>query len=163
MESYAIVKELENLYPEPSLHLHNGYYDRTFTILLDVAINLAPEVVPQIPFSVLNDESIEYYQRTRKERFGMSLEDLLKSDKAGENAWAATKPAIQNLKTLLKENSSGPFIDGGQVSYADFLIAGVFVFLEKVHKDSFERLMSYDECFERHYKACHKWMTQNDS
>jgi glutathione S-transferase len=163
MESYAIIKEIERLHPEPSLHLNNGYYDRTYAILQDLATNLIPEILPRIPLNVIYDESMEYFQRTRKEMFGMSLADLLKSDKAGENAWTAAKPAIKNLETLLTENSSGPFIDGVQVSYADFLIAAVYIFFEMAHKDSLERLMAYGECFQRHYKACRKWMTQNDS
>ncbi|KAH8131653.1 hypothetical protein LI328DRAFT_158700 [Trichoderma asperelloides] len=158
MESNVIVKELEKLHPEPSLHLDNGYYDKARASVEEAIHSLLPEIVPRISFTILNEGSIEYFNRTRGELLGMPVSEILKSDKAGENAWAAAKPGLEKMKSLLMENSSGPYLDGGQVSYADFIFASFYVFFERVHGESFERLISYDECFKRHYEACRKWI-----
>ncbi|RFU81180.1 glutathione s-transferase [Trichoderma arundinaceum] len=161
MESFAIVKKLEELYPEPSLHLDNGYYDKAYAALQEFALKTMPELIHRLPTGILNDESIEYFQRTRKEWFGMSLAELSKSDKAGENAWIDAEPALQAMRALLMENSSGPYIAGEQVCYADFVIAGGYELFDVVHNEWFKRWIAYDECFQKHYEACYKWMTRN--
>ncbi|KAL6905053.1 hypothetical protein GGI43DRAFT_432239 [Trichoderma evansii] len=114
MESNVIARELEKLHPEPSLHLDNGYYDKARASVEETILCLLPELAPRIPFTLLNDGSIEYFNRTREEFLGMPLSEVLESDKAGENAWAAARSGMEKMKALLKENSSGPYVDGGQ-------------------------------------------------
>ncbi|KAM0254308.1 hypothetical protein ACHAQJ_006949 [Trichoderma viride] len=161
MQSYAIAQKLEDLWPEPSLHLDSDSYEKAVAVLSKIGPALAPEMRPWTPRNILNPASIEYFERTRKAQFGMSLADLHKSDKAGENAWAAAEPGLQALKTLLTENSSGPYIDGDRVSYGDLLLASQYAFHEMLHEDLIKRLLGYDESIQRHFDACKKWLERS--
>lgn len=161
MQSYAIAQKLEELWPEPSLHLDSDSYDKAVAALSKIGSALAPETRPWVPRNILNPASVEYFERTRSAQFGMSLVDLLKSDKAGENAWAAAEPGLQALKALLTENSSGPYIDGDHVSYGDLVLASNYAFMEMLHENLIKRLLGYDESIQRHYDACKKWLERS--
>jgi glutathione S-transferase len=161
MQSYAITKKLEELWPEPSLHLDSDSYDKAVAILSKFASALAAETRPRVPAKILNPASIEYFERTRSAYFGLPLAEVLRSDKAGENAWAAAEPGLQALKALLTEDSSGPYIYGDRVSYGDLVLAANYAFKEALHEDLIHRLLGYDESIQRHYDACKKWLERS--
>ncbi|UKZ79680.1 hypothetical protein TrVFT333_007440 [Trichoderma virens FT-333] len=161
MQSYAIAQKLEELWPEPSLRLDSDSYHKAVAVLSKIDSALAAETRPRVPRNILNPASIEYFERTRSERFGMSLTDLSKSDKAGDNAWAAAEPGLQALKALLTENSSGPYIDGDRVSYGDLVLASSYVFMEMLDKDMIKRFLGYDDSIQKHYDACKKWLERS--
>ncbi|KAJ4855086.1 uncharacterized protein T069G_10644 [Trichoderma breve] len=161
MQSYAIAQKLEELFPEPSLHLESESYNKVVAAWSKIDPALAPETRPRVPKNILNPASVEYFERTRAARLGMTLEELSKSDKAGEAAWAAAEPGLQALKAILTENSSGPYIDGDSVSYGDLALAGNYAFFGTIHEDLLKRLLSYDESLQRHYDACKKWLERS--
>jgi glutathione S-transferase len=164
MDSRNIADALETLQPEPSLQLNSGYVERTQKAVLDVGGALTPICIPRVPELLLGERSAEYFQRTRKERFGMTLDELARSEKGGEAAWEEAKPGIQEIVAILHEHEEGPYMLGETASYADLILAGYWAFLKKLDKggDVFERLMGADEAFVKHWEACQKFLERDD-
>ena len=163
MDSLKIARALEKLQPEPSLHLDNGYTDRVQEVVLDINKALSPIGIPRVSAHILNEVSATYFSETRAKRFGMPLEQLAKSDKAGETAWENAQPHIDALREILKEHPEGPYVMGKTVSFADLIIAGFFRFAEILDQDGdyFGRAMKIDESFGRHYEACKQWLERD--
>jgi glutathione S-transferase len=105
--------------------------------------------------------SAEYFHETRSKRFGMPLDELEKSDKGGETAWANLSEQLAEVAKLLKKES-GPFFLSSGVSYADFVIAGFWRFLERASKEVCDRALNLDQSFVEHYKACTPWLEKDD-
>lgn len=163
MDSMKIAPALEKLQPEPSLHLDNGYVPRAQQALGKTMTGLQPIAIPRVPERLLNEASQSYFLETRAKRYGISLPEMAKSDRAGENAWKTAQPGLEELKSLLYENEDGPYLMGKQVGYADFIIAGFWVFAKRLgEEDIFGRLLKYDEAFAKHYQACEKWLERDD-
>ncbi|KAK5736575.1 hypothetical protein LTR17_007394 [Elasticomyces elasticus] len=163
MDSLRIAHALEKLQPEPSLHLDNGYVDRVFKTIMATHGALAPNVVVRLPIKVLRPASQEYFRTTRGKRFGMSLEELAKSDKAGETAWKAAEPHLNELKAILAEHD-GPYVMGKTVSFADFIIAGYWRMLQILDEggDLYDQMMKVDASFPKHQEACKQWLERDD-
>ncbi|KAK5674606.1 hypothetical protein LTS10_012607 [Elasticomyces elasticus] len=164
MDSLRIAHALEKLQPEPSLHLDNGYVDRVFKTIMATHGALAPNAVVRLPIKVLRPASQEYFRTTRGKRFGMSLEELAKSDKAGETAWKAAELHLNELKAILAEHSDGPYVMGKTVSFADFIIAGYWRMLQILDEggDLYDRMMKVDASFPTHHEACKQWLEKDD-
>lgn len=157
MDSRKIAEALETLQPMPTLHMDRGdVIDKTQAVVLELFGHLRPEVMPRIPPTLLNARSAEYFEETRAKRFGMSLKDLAKSDKAGEAAWKGAEPSIKQLAEILKEKP-GVFVLGEEVSFADFVIGGMFHMLRLLDNDGdgdlYGRLVKQDEAFAKHCQA----------
>lgn len=164
MESFAIAQALEKAQPEPSLRLDKTYVDRMQDAVMKVFIPLVPIVLPRVPELLLNETSAEYFLRTREARFGVSLPDLAKSERATK-AWDELEAGsgLKDLKALLYEDESGPYVFGKEASYTDLVLAGLWVFLKKLDKgDVFDRILGYDEAFRGHYEACLKYLERDD-
>ena len=164
MDSRNIADSLEALHPEPSFQLDSGYIERVQKAVLDVGAALAPICIPRVPELLLNPSSAEYFQRTRAVRFGMTLDELAKSEKAGEAAWEKAQPSIKEIIDILHEHEEGPFVLGKTPSYADLILAGYWAFAKKLDKggDVFERALGMDEAFPKHWEACQKFLERED-
>jgi len=164
MDSRNIADSLEALHPEPSFQLDSGYVERTQKAVLDVGAALAPLCLPRVPELLLNPSSAEYFQRTRAVRFGMTLDELARSEKGGEAAWEKAMPSIREIAAILHEHEDGPYVLGEKASYADLIIAGYWAFAKKLDKggDVFGRGMGVDEVFGRHWEACQKFLERDD-
>ncbi|WPH01513.1 Hypothetical protein R9X50_00435900 [Acrodontium crateriforme] len=162
MNSLQIAHELEKFQPEPSLRLENGYVQPTTESVNLIVRALAPRAVPRVWELLLNPASQPYFHETRTRRFGMALTDVAESLEA-RDAWENAMPGVERLKALLHENE-GPFIAGEEVSYADFILAGLWRFCERLDKDGdmFAKGMSMDESFPKHMEACRKWLARDD-
>jgi len=164
MDSRNIADALEALKPEPSLQLNSGYVERTQKAVLDVGGALSPICLPRVPELLLNPSSAEYFERTRKERFGMTLSKLAQSGRAGEAAWAKAKPGIEEIIKILHEHEDGPYVLGKTASYADLILAGFWAFAKKLDKggDVFGRGMGLDEAIPKHWEACQGFLERDD-
>ncbi|KAF2482836.1 hypothetical protein BDY17DRAFT_317377 [Neohortaea acidophila] len=162
MDSRKIAETLDKLAPQPSLHTNKGeLIDRVQQTVLGCQGALAPLLMPAVP-DLLPPRSAEYFHATRAKRFGMPLAEFAKSDKGGENAWKNAEPHLATLKDILAEKDSGVFVLGGEVSFADFIIAGFWDFLRKTNEEAFARVMKIDKRFGEHHKACAKWLEVDD-
>ena len=164
MDSRRIADALEALQPEPSLRLDSGFVERTQKAVLDVGGALTPICIPRVPELLLNPPSAEYFQRTRAVRFGMTLDELAKSEKAGEAAWEKAKPGIEEIIAILHEHEEGPYVLGETASYADLILAGFWAFARKLDKggDVFGRGMGLDEAIPKHWEACQRFLERDD-
>lgn len=158
MDSLAIAQELEKLQPEPSLHLSSPLINKTQGAIGTVMKSLAPVAMPKIP-SMLPSRSAEYFHETRAKRFGMPLPELAKSPQAGESAWGGAKPGFEELVKLLHEKE-GPYVEGKEPGFADFVLAGYWRFMERLGLDG--RVMGFDVAFKKHRDACAKWLERED-
>jgi len=110
-DSRVIVEVLEKLHPNSPLHLDSPILPKVEALVPKIQGSLAPVLMPRVPRNILNSDSAEYFQRTRKERFGMPLDEFEKSEKGGEAAWKGADGPLKELAALLKENG-GPFFMG---------------------------------------------------
>ena len=164
MDSRPIADALETLQPEPSLQLNSGYVERTQKAVLLVGGALAPICLPRVPELLLTPRSAEYFQRTRAERFGMTLDELAKSEKGGEAAWENARPGIEEIIAILHEHEEGPYVLGETPSYADIILAGFWAFAKKLDQcgDFFGRGMGLDGALLRHWEACQRFLERDD-
>ena len=72
-------------------------------------------------------------------------------------------PAFEGIAALLKENE-GPYVLGREVSFADFVIAGLFRFLSRLDHggDVYGRAMGVDERLGEHVEATKQWLVRED-
>lgn len=161
MESRAIATALEKLQPEPSLDLDEDCINRTQGVVGKIMGPFLPELMPKVATNLLPQRSRVFFEETREVSFGMPLSELAKSDKAGEAAWQGAQAGVEELKALLAENTSGPYIKGAQVSYADFIVVAVYQFLKRLDEADFDRFMSLDKSFVEHYDGCKKWLERD--
>lgn len=121
---------------------------------------LAAELIPGVPGALLNPPSAEYFERTRAHVFGMPLAEL-KSKKGGEVAWKAVETPLKEMAALLKEQG-GPFCEGKEVSYADFVVVSFLQFLKSIDEAHFQRVCKLDEAFSKVYEASKEWVKRDD-
>ncbi|KAF2726291.1 hypothetical protein K431DRAFT_299380 [Polychaeton citri CBS 116435] len=166
MDSMPIALALEKQYPTPSLRLDNSYTERVQKLIVKTRTAIAPEAMPKVPRNLLNEESAKYFEETRAKRFGMPLAELGKSEKAGETAWKAVASAMDEAKALLAEHPEGPYVEGNEVSYADFVLAGFWQFLRRIdEKGLYEETLKRndsDGSLRKQFEACWKWMERDD-
>jgi len=162
MDSRHIATALEERFPSPSLHLDSPILAKVEALVPKITpAAMAPIIIPRVPRDILNEKSKYYFETTRAERFGMSLDELEKSEKGGENAWENAKPGFKELAELLCE-TEGPFFMGETVSYADFVVVGAFQFMKRAGEDIFDRVMKIDPSFPALYEACAAWLKRDD-
>jgi len=161
MTSEKIAPELEKLKPEPTLRVDDPLTEKVTLAVQTFFGPLRNLLLPRVPKVLLNPVSEEYFERTRKEWFGMPLSELEQSKDAKE-AWQKAQPGLEQVKDLLHQNSDGPFLQGKQVTYADFIIVGAFEFIRVLGDDVYEKAMGFDPSFPSLYKACEPWLKRND-
>lgn len=110
MDSMPIAKALESAYPTPSLHLD---YKKLQVVIKNtgaLANPTRPNWMAKVPRNVLQPRCAEYFQKTRAERFGMSL-DQWEKEKSSDEHWETAKAPAKVLGDILRE-SDGPYYMG---------------------------------------------------
>ena len=121
MDSRKIATELENQYPEPSLHLDSPILPKVEACMSNVTEPLRAALLPSVPRTLLNAASVEYFEKTREARFGMPLQQLEK-EQGGDKAWEKATPAFKEVGDMLRANG-GPFLLGKTGIVAFFHLA----------------------------------------
>ncbi|TKA73768.1 hypothetical protein B0A55_07122 [Friedmanniomyces simplex] len=162
MDSTTIVQRLEELYPEPTLHLDTGVHDRALAVVGKTGFALLPVFMPRVARSMIVETSVPWFCEARRKKFGMSLEEL-ESTRGGERAWEAADPGLKELNGLMKEEkrNEGPFVLGSEVSYADFVLVALLEGMRRIGEDLFERIVGGDEGLLAIYEECRRW-TEKD-
>ncbi len=121
-DSWAIAEYLEQTYPaRPSLF--GGAAGRTHarfinawadTILLP---GIARLIVRDI-LDVLDPRDTDYFRRSREERFGMSLDEVVAGRNERVDAWRST---LSPVRTVLQHQ---PWLGGDAPDYADYILLG---------------------------------------
>jgi hypothetical protein len=110
MDSKPIAAKLEELYPEPSLHLDWDKLPKVVEHVVNIASTTRPIWMPIIP-KILSERSAEYYFRTRKEWFGKSLEEISETEGREVERWEKIRPDAKAMGDLIRE-SGGPYFMG---------------------------------------------------
>lgn len=122
MHSRAIAARLEEVYPEPSLHLDSPILAKVYKIQAKHITPLYGFWIPLVSANLLNPRSKEYFDRTREEVEGISLAELLaKTEKREDEAWEDARGGLRELGALLEENEKGPFFMGNVGKFFYFL------------------------------------------
>ena len=108
--------------------------------MLEIMPALSGVFIPLVPVRILNEASHPHWYKTREARFGMPLDQLAK-EKGGQPAWDNAKPLLDQMTALLKEDSSGVYFLGSEVSYADFVWGGFLLFMQRIGSDTWESLL----------------------
>ncbi|KAL8924235.1 MAG: hypothetical protein Q9208_004199 [Pyrenodesmia sp. 3 TL-2023] len=148
MDSKRIAAALEERYPDPPLHIDAPQVAQIEGLLPKMLGPMRGITMPKIPRALLNQESAAFFNETRAQRFGMSLEQL-EREKGGEAQWEEAGPVIREIGEMLRENDGGPFVRGKEVSYADFYLVGLLVFFERLGEGVLERFVGIEPALGR--------------
>ncbi|KAF9270536.1 hypothetical protein L218DRAFT_952651 [Marasmius fiardii PR-910] len=129
-DSMCIAEYLDEQYPDKptlipdgTLALHKAYNDAFGAKFL----NMIPLMLPKVP-PTLNPLSQEYYERTRKEMFGMTLAELYPKDPDAQ--WKKVEADFEVVAGWFKEDE---FIGGDRPIFADFVTASFVLFVRNVY------------------------------
>lgn len=165
MESKEIAKEIEKRYPEPTVNLDAPQLAKLEKLIPQIQASIPGVYVPKVVKRLLNEASHEYWYKTREAKMGMPL-DQLEREKGGQDAWNAAKPHLDEITAMLKEDSSGPYFLGRQVSYVDFVWGGFLIFMQRIGSDVWEALLkTVGEDADVHGKlllGLDQWSLRND-
>ncbi|KAL8879845.1 MAG: hypothetical protein Q9192_008150, partial [Flavoplaca navasiana] len=159
MDSALIAHSLETLYPSPPLKLDTPQQHTIQTLWPRIMRIIGPAILPSIP-SFLTPSTRDYFIPTREAAFGIKLSDY-SHPAAKERAWKEVEPLLVELAAVL-HGREGPFVLGPEVSYADFVLVSMMVFLERCCEGSVRRFEEVDEGFGSLWRACEGWMERDD-
>ncbi|KAF7846278.1 hypothetical protein BT93_L4718 [Corymbia citriodora subsp. variegata] len=163
-DSRVIATELEQLHPEPSMNLDSVYLSQVETLMPQIMTALAPLFIPEVPKTILNDASLEYWYETREKRFdGMKLDQVAK-EQGGDIAIRAAQVPLMAVSKLLIENE-GPFFEK-EVGYVDFVWCGFLVFMVKAVGEEWTQKIreigGVPEVHEKLVEAMKPWLERDD-
>lgn len=158
MESRKIADVLESEYPDPPLHLDSPYQARIDDVLPKLVEKVRPIFAPLVPKVFLNPPSQKYFVASREAALGFSLDEYSKG--AGQ-ALNDAKPFVKQLGDLLDENPAGPFLQGRDPIYADFVVLGWIRMMDGL--GVVDRFFACDggQQLKRLYEAAAKWLERD--
>ncbi|GJC88881.1 glutathione S-transferase-like protein ustS [Colletotrichum liriopes] len=118
MNSAKIIERIEVDYPEPSLQLNSEVLQQVYDLVKKTFDALRPVLLPLAPRDILSKRSAEYFLETRAKIYGMTLDELEKTQ-GGELAWANAKDSLQKAAALLNK-TNGPFFLGDKCKIHHF-------------------------------------------
>ncbi|KDQ17825.1 hypothetical protein BOTBODRAFT_127701 [Botryobasidium botryosum FD-172 SS1] len=172
-DSFAIAQYLDVTYPElerPLLPAGTHAFQALFLHHASTRITptLRPLLVPLAP-AILDAAALPYFYRTREASFGRPLAEVRPSGTALEEAWSKVEKEFGVLDSILQKNdvhcggNGGDLVLGNRVSFADFVLAGLFVWMSKFNPgedgNPWERIRSWHGGrWERLWKGCEEFM-----
>ncbi|KAF4553485.1 Glutathione S-transferase-like protein 11 [Elsinoe fawcettii] len=163
MDSKKIAAYLEKTYPPgeyPEVKLDTPVQERVINIIQEIMTKLAPVVMPKASRNLLNPPSQEYFQRTRAERFGMSLDEL-EAKKGGDESWKDAEKPLNEMAALLQEKD-GPYCLGDKSCYADFYIVTSLHFMKRVDENIYNRIVKDHVEFRSLYTCMQAYLDKED-
>ena len=164
MDSRKIADELERRQPEPSLRLDSPSLPKVNDLVNQVFLAVLPNAANLVPTQILNDVSVDHWNKTRTAALGVSSLADFEREKGGAQAFDAARPALEKLTALLKENSEGPFFDGKNPGFADFVWVGFLVFTKRLGDAAYEAIVSRTgdrSVHEKLLEASAPWLERN--
>ncbi|KAK2854400.1 hypothetical protein FQN49_005131 [Arthroderma sp. PD_2] len=170
-DSFALAAHLETIFP-PEAGYKSIFPSGQASYALAVAVLrvFANVFAPVRPFAIpavakyLDERGREYFYRTRKQMFGMALDEFEAKGEALEEAWKSFETEMGVLVKMLKgrpgaKKNRGPFFEGENAGYADLALLGFMGWFAKNSKDDWERLMRIgDGELRKMWDAGHKWL-----
>ncbi|KAG8624244.1 hypothetical protein KVT40_007311 [Elsinoe batatas] len=163
MDSKRIAAYLEETYPPgdyAAVKLDEPVQEKVVKTLNDIWRALQPVILPLIPRNVLNPSSAEYFQRTRKEIFGMPLDEF-EATKGGDEAWKNAEKPIGEMASLLREED-GPYFQGDKSCYADFYFVTFLRFAKAADEKVYDRIVKDQPEFRALYTCMEAYLDKAD-
>ncbi|KAL0572296.1 hypothetical protein V5O48_009662 [Marasmius crinis-equi] len=157
MGSAAIAQKLEELYPEPSLHLDADIHEKVESAHLQMMFPNMPYFMPKIRKRILGEGSAAWFKADREKRSGMPEEQWETDDRVGEEGLAEMVELLTKYK-----RDEGPFILGSEPSYGDFIIAAMIDMFRCIGEEAYEKLVGYDTSLRKVYEACGAWLEKRN-
>lgn len=165
MDSLPIVLHLDRTFPSNPL-FPSG--DASYALMLAVekiSGGAMPAfkslILPRVP-EKLDPRGKEYFIRTRSERFGKPLAEILPTDEAEiKELHKLVETAMETIVNMLKgrEGKKGPFFEGEKAGYVDLTLACRLAFLERFDTVLFEKTLALGNGELRAlYEACRPWL-----
>jgi glutathione S-transferase len=151
MDSATIAARLESLHPSPSLHLSSPVLSQIYALVPRVQNPLRTLLAPRIHARILNPASQPYWHETRSASLGMPLERLAEAHPA-EACWEGAEAPLREVTALLEKDGAGPFFEGDQVGYVDFVWTGFLLFVRRIGEDLLEEVYKRSGNAEAHRK-----------
>ncbi|KAJ6441429.1 thioredoxin-like protein [Purpureocillium lavendulum] len=164
MDSRAIVSAIEERHPSPSVHLSSPYQARIEALVPAVMKALMPVLYAQIPRRLLEPASTEYWYPVRGAKVGMHVDEF-EAKHGGEAAYAAAEQPLRDITAMLEENGDGPFLQGAEVCYADFVWVAFLEFVRRIGDDVYGEVLARTgdrAVHEKLMEAAGPWLKRND-
>lgn len=139
MESKKIAEAIEERYPTPSARLDSPYQAKIEELVSPLAFGVFGLFVAELPKQLLNKPSVDYWNENRAQILGMPVEQYEK-EKGGQAAIDGVKDSLQKVTALYKENN-GPFLEGKDPIYADFVWVSFLVFIQRSNPAWFDKFL----------------------
>lgn len=90
--------------------------------------------------ALLDGEAKEYFIASREAVVGPLVTQSIEGDQAKvAECWAKVTPALKMLELILKDDESGPFIQGEERTYADIIIYSLLESLRACGEHLFQK------------------------
>jgi len=163
--SIPIIEYLESTYPPaPGTELFPGGTKAFQVIVIQfVVLKLLTFVSKLAMNDMYRSKSPEDQVNLRariQARFGKPLEEVELKGAEREATWKELEQIMKTVEDAFKENKSGPFLMGDQVSCADFALCGTLIFFKEISPDGlWAGVGSWDGGrWERYLDAFKGWM-----
>ena len=133
-DSYAIAEYLDAQYPNTPQAFPEGTEALQavfYRFINEKMADLATLFLPNVPNILSKGSSLEYYARTRAERWGKSLEEAKPKGEELEKVWERIRALFDELESWYAK-SKGAFLVGDEPSFGDFTLAGYLQVLKIV-------------------------------
>ncbi|KAI1384198.1 putative glutathione S-transferase [Hypoxylon trugodes] len=162
-DSAKIAEVLESRYPEKKLFLDSQYVPKVASVFPEIFGAAGVNYLPLIFKRIISPGSEAHFRTTREAAVGMTLEEFSKL--GGEGVWKKAAPGLEKVTALLKENPEGPFFEGSNVTYADFIWAGFLIMTQRIGEDILGEFLKHTGDGDVHLKlleAVKPWAERDD-
>ncbi|RMJ25502.1 Glutathione S-transferase, partial [Aspergillus sp. HF37] len=152
MDSFAIATHLNHSFPSPRLFPSDASYPLALAVDRLVFAVIMKGLALAIPpaAEILDPRSRAYFVETRSAFFGKPLADVRPKDpsevqKITEDMKAEMEPLAQMLRGQTPDKKTGPFFEGANPGFADFVVVSFLVWLERVDRELWAELCGVGE------------------
>ena len=158
MDSLPIAHKLEEIHPNPSLHLDSPDFAPVSDLLSKLTGAVRPVFVPLVPKKFLLPRSAEYFVTSREKSVNMPLDVYAQQ---GDQGFENAKPFVKTLGEWYGEKPEGPFLAGKEVAFTDVMVLGLLRMLDRLGK--VERIweMEGGKALKTCYDASGKWFERD--
>lgn len=182
MNSKTIAEALESAYPDPPLLLDSPVAKRMTELQGRIWEAAEPIVLTHVHKRLLSEVNYDYWRETREVwlnpdvhsdgagREWKTLEDVeaeLNADGGAlmGKAWKKAGCFVDEIASLLKDDASGPFLGGKDVSFTDFQWVGFLLFVRRIGEDQWDLMRAGSGDFGPHEEllaAVKDWIVRDN-
>lgn len=123
--------------------------------------NILGMIVDSIPRNRLNERSVPYWRQTRSEMVGAPVDEFEAQNK---EACIEENGRMFNKVGSILEELEGPFFEGKNASYVDFVWASVLLFFKNIDENLYQELIQRSGKAETHQRlldSCEPWIRRD--